>query len=85
MKVVRHHTKPSWLARHAAQGRTIRFKRATAGIQNPAFERFALWLPCHYLLSMPPRRKDTPKKLAARMRSWRVTILRNKAHRTLAT
>ena len=25
---------------------------------------------------MPPRRKDTPAKLAARMRSWRVSILR---------
>ena len=47
-------------------------------IKAAPFE-FALWLPCHYLWAMPPRRKDTPAKLAARMRSWRVTILRNKA------
>jgi hypothetical protein len=32
---------------------------------------------------MPARRrtsKETPAKLAARMRSWRVTLLRNRAH-----
>ena len=32
-----------------------------------------------YLLDMPPSRKDIPAKLAARMRSWRVSILRNRA------
>jgi hypothetical protein len=35
-----------------------------------------------YLEAMPPRRrtsKDTPAKLAARMRSWRVSLLRGRA------
>jgi hypothetical protein len=35
-----------------------------------------------YFRGMPPRRrtsKDTPAKLAARMRSWRVSLLRGRA------
>jgi hypothetical protein len=37
---------------------------------------------------MPPRRrtsKDTPAKLAARMRSWRVSLLRGRAQQQLGT
>ena len=38
--------------------------------------------PSPYFRGMPPRRrtsKDTPAKLAARMRSWRVSLLRGRA------
>jgi hypothetical protein len=46
------------------------------------YRRFDSPHPPRYFRGMPPRRhtsKDTPAKLAARMRSWRVSLLRVRA------
>ena len=49
---------------------------------RPAAIRFALWLLSHYLRVVPPTlKKLRPKKpTAAKLRSWRVSVLRSRAH-----
>ena len=52
------------------------------GMVDGRLTRFDSRLFHTYFRGMPPRRrtsKDTPAKLAARMRSWRVSLLRGRA------
>ena len=52
------------------------------GMVDGRLTRFELPIFHTYFRGMPPRRrtsKDTPAKLAARMRSWRVSLLRGRA------
>jgi hypothetical protein len=49
------------------------------GLHPRSANRLVLWLLGHYLLAMPPSKKIASARKAAKLRSWRVSILRIRA------